>query len=105
MAESKEESTQEKIDQQDLLKWWVAKEGTKLGNLMYYLKQLWTNTPAAKVIIFSQVRLSIIYADTNVTGQFTSLLKKISALLSEKNIENLFLERYFAIFELAYLHL
>ena len=29
--------------------------GTKMGNLIYYLRRLWEQTPDARVIIFSQV--------------------------------------------------
>lgn len=46
---------QDKLNEQHLLKWMVEKEGTKVANLMIYLKQLWDENPSVKVIIFSQV--------------------------------------------------
>lgn len=33
----------------------VEKEGTKLGNLIFYMKKLWKDDPDARLIMFSQV--------------------------------------------------
>ena len=30
--------------------------GTKIGNLVFYLKNLWEQDPSARVLVFSQVR-------------------------------------------------
>lgn len=32
--------------------------GTKMANLIYYLRRLWSHTPEARVIIFSEVMIS-----------------------------------------------
>lgn len=39
----------------------VQKYGTKLGNIVFYLKKLWYQSPATKVIIYSQVCLSLLF--------------------------------------------
>ena len=33
----------------------VERLGTKMGNLIYYLKKLWETSPNSRIIIFSQV--------------------------------------------------
>jgi hypothetical protein len=55
LISSLSQTTADKIFEQNLLNWWVEKHGTKLGNLMMYLRRLWYESPKAKVIIFSQV--------------------------------------------------
>lgn len=48
----------DKMKEHKLLQWLVEKDGTKLANLTLYLKHVWTENPAAKFIIFSQVLFS-----------------------------------------------
>lgn len=50
-----EQTTQDKINEQNLQKWLVETEGTKIGNLLFYLKRLWTDNPSAKILVFSKV--------------------------------------------------
>ena len=38
-----------------LLDFLIEKQGTKLGNLFFFLKNLWAKNPRARVMIFSQV--------------------------------------------------
>ena len=38
-----------------MLKYLVEQYGTKLGNLIHYLRKLWADDPNARVIMFSQV--------------------------------------------------
>lgn len=58
---------QDKINEQNLIDWWVERHGTKIGNLLFYLKRLWSENPEARIIIFSQV-CTIIIIHTNNNG-------------------------------------
>jgi SNF2 family DNA or RNA helicase len=64
-------TTQDKINEQNIQKWWVEKHGTKLGNFLFYLRRLWTDDPSAKILIFSR---------------FTNFLNTIADLLDSHNI-------------------
>eukprot|EP00026_Physarum_polycephalum_P009769 Phypoly_transcript_09904.p1 GENE.Phypoly_transcript_09904~~Phypoly_transcript_09904.p1 ORF type:complete len:401 (+),score=84.64 Phypoly_transcript_09904:182-1204(+) len=53
-GKSLKKTPQEKLLEHNLLQFLVQKHGTKLGNIIFYLKNLWTESPDTKVIIFSQ---------------------------------------------------
>ena len=82
------------------MKWWVEKHGTKLGNFLFYLKRLWTDNPAAKVIVFSSVWKwekgvkKSGSAQTNSSIQISGLLNKIASLLYEYNVNYSYAEGY-----------
>jgi SNF2 family DNA or RNA helicase len=53
--------------------------GSKLGNVIYYLQELWKKDSSNRVLIFSQ---------------FTTLLKRLSMIFTSEGIENVFMEGY-----------
>eukprot|EP00026_Physarum_polycephalum_P006091 Phypoly_transcript_06132.p1 GENE.Phypoly_transcript_06132~~Phypoly_transcript_06132.p1 ORF type:complete len:588 (+),score=154.11 Phypoly_transcript_06132:77-1765(+) len=76
-SEAPKRTTQDKLKEQQFLKWLVEIHGTKMGNFILYMKKLWTDNPNAKLIIFSQ---------------FDALLEKISQLFTEHNVDHAFVE-------------
>lgn len=84
--EEEEEITVKQIDQnkkketpelvEELLEL-VEHHGTKMGNLIYYLRRLWDHSPTARVIIFSQ---------------FDSVLWEMSSILNNNGIGTCFVQ-------------
>src|SRR5688500_16095336 len=54
VSDARVESAKELLDLIETL-------GTKMGNLIFYLKKLWRTSPDSRVIIFSQVTIFIFY--------------------------------------------
>lgn len=67
--------TMSKYDLAKELLYLVENFGTKMGNMMFYLKRLWDKKPEARVIIFSQ---------------YNSVLSQVSDILDKGGIPSVF---------------
>eukprot|EP00026_Physarum_polycephalum_P005981 Phypoly_transcript_06020.p1 GENE.Phypoly_transcript_06020~~Phypoly_transcript_06020.p1 ORF type:complete len:561 (+),score=164.54 Phypoly_transcript_06020:171-1685(+) len=86
---------EEKIAEQNYTKYLVAKYGTKMGNVLAYLRRLWIHTPEAKIIIFSKYNkvlnlLGELFAESKIEYAFVegNAYKRIQAISSFKTEAN-----------------
>lgn len=88
------QTLEDKLREQNMLKFLVEKHGTKIGNIIFYLKKTWTENPSAKFIIFSQVwnKLSLEYFIN--TSQFNNMLAKISEVFEDDEVDYAIIEGY-----------
>lgn len=78
-----------------MLQFLIHKHGTKLGNIIFHLKKLWTESPSTKVLIFSQVdNPFIIYTNKLIFFKYNRFLERIYDVLEADNIDYAFVEGY-----------